>query len=252
METEDGLIFRKADIHQALMRISREADSKNLFPTVIKEAAALIYSDPYAFALAASLDRGMKADIVWTIPYDIKNSLGHLDPQKIYLMGLDELARLLDSLPRHPRYTRDAPRTIQELTKMVVENCGGDASNIWEGKRAFEVKRSFESIFGVGPGIANMAVLLIEKAFNIRFDNQDHAQTDIKPDVHTVRVLYRLGVSNRQTEKAAIDASRLLNPAFPGELDGALWEIGRKYCNSRNPECQECPMTELCVKRIEA
>lgn len=247
MDTEDGVIHKMADINQALIRISRELDSQNLFPTVIKEAAPLIYSNPYAFALAASLDRGMKTDIIWTIPYDMKERLGHLDPRKIYSMGPDELTMLLSNLPRRPRYTRAALRTIQDLTKIVVEEYQGDAAKIWEGKRAFEVKRKFESIYGVGPGIANMTVLLIEKAFGIRFDDLDHAQMDIKPDVHTMRVLYRLGISKEQSEEAAIDAARILNPDFPGQLDSALWEIGRKYCHSRSPECAMCPMNDLCA-----
>lgn len=37
-----------------------------------------------------------------------------------------------------------------------------------------------------------MAVLLIERAFDIRFPDVDRSAMDIKPDVHTMRVLYRL------------------------------------------------------------
>ncbi len=252
MEREDGLVFKMEDISQALIKISREVDSKTLFPTVDREATLLVYSSPYAFSIAVCLNRGTKADIIWTIPYDMKERLGHLDPHRIYLMSVTDLADLIGSLPRHPRYTRDAPRTIYDLTRIVVDECGGDAAKIWKGKRASEVNRTFNSVFGVGPGIASMAVLLIEKIFNIRFDGPDHAQMDIKPDVHTVRVLYRLGVSNEQTENAAIDASRRLSAAFPGELDSALWELGRKYCHSKNPECALCPMNNLCAKKTEA
>jgi endonuclease III len=224
-----------------------------LFPTVIPEtpeAAALIATDPYAFAIATCLDRGTKAEVIWTIPYDMKNALGHLDPRQIYEMSLDELADLFNRLPRRPRYVNDAPKTIRDLTRIVIEECDGDASNLWEGRRAADVNRIFRSIHGVGPGIANMGVLLIEKAFGIRFSDLDRKNMDIKPDVHTVRVLFRLGASEAATEQAAIAATRRMNPAYPGEIDGALWEIGRRWCRATNPKCPDCPMTSLCMKKI--
>ncbi len=220
-----------------------------LFPTVIPEAAPLVVSDPFAFAIATCLDRGTKADIIWTIPYDIQQFLGHLDPNLIYQMSIEELVNLFVSLPHRPRYINDAPRTLKELTRIVVEECGGDASKIWKDKRASEVKRTFLSIHGVGPGIANMAVLLIEMAFSVRFN--DRKGMDIKPDVHTVRVLYRLGVSDAKTEQAAVDAARRLSPEFPGAVDTPLWNIGRTWCHATSPVCHECCVEEVCAKRID-
>jgi len=46
---------------------------------VVPEAAPIIFSDPFAFLLACSLDRGTKAEVVWTIPYDLTQALGGLD-----------------------------------------------------------------------------------------------------------------------------------------------------------------------------
>ena len=101
-----------------------------------------------------------------------------------------------------------------------------------------------------GSEIANMAVLLIEAAFPIYFDDLDRPHMDIKPDVHTMRVLFRLGVSEAQSERAAIESARVLNPSYPGEIDGALWYIGRNWCFASNPNCIKCPMEKVCIKRI--
>ncbi|MBN1545150.1 MAG: hypothetical protein JW902_00660 [Syntrophaceae bacterium] len=237
-------------LKQRLLEFAETIPKADLLPTLIPEAAPLVTTDPYAFSLATCLDRGTKADIIWTIPYYIKQDLGHLDPQIIYRMSLDELAELFARLPKRPRYVNDAPMTVRDLTRIVVDLCGGDASNIWTGKSAASVKRTFMSIHGVGPGIANMGVLLIEKAFNIRFNDLDRPHMDIKPDVHTVRVLYRLGASDAQTIDAALDASRRLSPEFPGAIDGALWELGRRYCFASNPNCPGCPMNNRCEHRI--
>jgi endonuclease III len=163
-------------------------------------------------------------------------------------MAEGELMTLFAKLPRRPRYINDAPRTVKELTEIVVRECRGNASLIWRGKRALEVQRTFRSIHGVGPGIANMAVLLIEKAFGERFDDLDRPQMDIKADVHTKRVLYRLGSARSQTEQDAVEAARSLNPSYPGELDGALWLIGRRWCHATAPQCYLCPISTRCMK----
>jgi endonuclease III len=239
-----------AKITEGLLAFRPTVSNESLFPTVIPEAAPLIATNPYAFLIAVCLDRGTKAQIIWTIPYDMKMKMGHLDPDLIYQMSLVELALLISQLPRKPRYVNDAPKTIQDLTRFVIEKCSGDASLVWEGRRAADVNRILRSIHGVGPGIANMGVLLIEKAFDVRFSDLDRTRMDIKPDVHTVRVLYRLGASEAPTIEAALDATRCMYPAFPGGLDGALWEIGRRWCFASKPNCGSCPMRNNCARLI--
>ncbi len=152
------------DVSRALLQLGKKIDPRTLFPVLVPEAADLVLSDPYAFALAICLDRGTKAEIIWTIPYYMKAELGHLDPLMINQMSEQEIAALLRRLPRRPRYLSDAPRTIEELTSLVVRQ-GGDASKLWVGRSASAVKQTFQSIYGVGPGIASMAVLLLEKGF---------------------------------------------------------------------------------------
>src|SRR5512141_2341860 len=118
---------RLAGITEALLSFDPKVPFNSLFPTVVPEAAPLIATDPYAFLIAVCLDRGTKAEVIWTVPYDMKVELGHLDPQRIYGMSLDELADLFKKLPRKPRYVNDAPKTIRDLTRFVIEQCGGDA-----------------------------------------------------------------------------------------------------------------------------
>lgn len=238
-----------ATIRTKLLDYGASISSEVLLPTVVPQASALVSTNPYAFAIATCLDRGTKAEIIWTIPYYIKCDLGHLDPRRIYRLSTNELAELFSRLPQRPRYVNDAPRTVRDLTRIVIEQCSGDASKLWKGKRAAEVIRTFRSIHGVGPGIANMGVLLIEKNFGIRFSDLDHTQMDIKPDVHTVRVLYRLGISAAATTDSAITAARRLNPQFPGEMDAALWAIGRRFCFASVPNCTECPTEKICPRR---
>ncbi len=240
--------YQKRQITDSLLDFEKQIDPDTLIPTLVPEAEEFVINNPYAFAMAISLDRGTKAEIIWTIPYYIYKQLGHLDPYEIDLLSLDELAKIISLLPKKPRYKTDAPRTIKELTSNIISDYEGEASKIWTKKSASEVNNFFQSIFGVGPGIANMAVLLIEKAYNIKFSDLDRKSMDIKPDVHTMRVLYRLGAAEEISEDAAVNAARKLNPDFPGEIDGPLWTIGREWCFAQNPECSNCPMGGVCRK----
>ena len=237
-----------ANIRNELLKFGKEIDPMELFPVVTPEAFGFAVRDPYAFCISTALDRGTKADIIWTIPYDISQYLGHLDVWQINKMSLGDLTLMFSNLPRKPRYINDAPRTVKELTFKIADRYQGDATLIWEGRTAREVNRFFQSLYGVGPGIANMAVLLIEKAYGVRFSDLDRRTMDIKPDVQTKRVLYRLGIASEQSENAAIKAARELNPSYPGDVDAPLWIIGRKWCLVGNPRCDKCAVRTVCPK----
>jgi len=173
-------------------------------------------------------------------------SLGHLDPARIAAMTLADLERLFRRLPHKPRFVNDAPQTVSQLSKLVVRECGGDASAMWRGKSAAHVKATFRRIHGVGEQIANLSVLLIEQQYGIRFSDLDHRHMDIKADTHTRRVLYRLGAATGDSTEAAIAAARELHPTYPGELDAPLWVIGRTWCRPGRPDCRVCPLAEVC------
>jgi endonuclease III len=235
-------------IADRLASIGRVLEPDDLLPTLRPEASAFVRQDAFAFCLAACLDRGMPSEVAWTIPHDLKEILGHLDPHQIDVMPREALAEALGRLPRQPRFVNDAPDTLKDLAHIVVDEFAGNAAGIWAQGNAADVKAVFRRVHGVGPGIASMAVLLIEKAFGVRFSDLDHAAMDIKADVHTMRVLYRLGAAPAMTVADAIEAARRLNPAYPGEIDGALWSVGRRWCRPQLPDCAGCPMNNLCAR----
>ena len=49
--------------------------------------------------------------------------------------------------------------------------------------------------------------------------------------------------------EAAIEATRRMNLSFPGGLDGALWEIGCRWCFTSKPNCVDCPLSRDCARR---
>jgi endonuclease III len=120
---------------------------------------------------------------------------------------------------------------------------------MWLNRNAGYVKRTFQRIHGVGPGISSMIVLLLERASGIRFSDVDHRTMDVKPDVHVIRVFHRLGFTSGLEETEALKAARRLNPEYPGALDPPTWIIGKKWCAAVDPRCNKCPLTTNCIRR---
>lgn len=232
----------------ALLNYKAIIDQEELTPAKCPEAVNLIHENSFAFISACCLDRGTKAEIIWTIPYWIFQQVGHYDPQRFYNLSLGQITSLFDCLPQKPRYTNAAPRTFNDICRIVAEDFSGRAENIWKDRSAMDVKRTLLSVYGVGSGIANMSLVLIEGLYQITFTDLDYRNMDIKPDVHTMRVLYRLGVSPSINEMEAIIAARQISPSYPGAIDGPLWSIGRTWCHPTNPECAGCPLNSCCER----
>jgi len=219
-----------------------------LFPVLKEGAASVIEEKPFAFALAAVLDRGTKSEIIWTIPYYLQEKVGTLDPHFFVDKSFEELENIFRSLPFKPRYITDAPRTVKELSQLVIKEYDGEVEKIWQDKTSTYVKATFQRIYGVGPGIASMIVLLLEKCFKIKFTDLDHRTMDVKPDVHIIRVFQRLGFISVPDEKQALKAARRLNPEYPGALDAPSWVVGKNWCISFAPQCSACPLNSVCPK----
>ena len=232
-----------------LLEFAKTVNTEELVPVLEKEAAVLI-KEPFAFALAGVLDRGSKAELIWTIPYYIKKQLGELNPYYFVNASIEDLEELFQNLPKKPRYINDAPYTVKGLSEIIVNEYNGQTQKIWENRSSKAVKTTFERIYGVGPGIASMIILLLERWFKIYFDDMDHRNMDVKPDIHIIKVFQRLGFISEPTSIAALNAARRLNPEFPGALDSPAWYIGRNWCTAFSYKCNQCPVDEVCPKNV--
>lgn len=230
-----------------LLEFAKKVNAEELVP-VLEKGAAKVITDPFAFALAGVLDRGTKAEVIWTIPYYIKKQVGELSPFFFANASIEDIGEVFRKLPKKPRYVSDAPYTVKELSQIIVNEHNGQTQKMWENRSSKAVKATFERIYGVGPGIASMIILLLERWFKVYFDDIDHRIMDVKPDVHIIRVFMRLGFISEATSAAALNAARRLNPGFPGALDSPAWYIGRNWCTASMPKCNQCPMKEVCPK----
>ncbi|MHC4441368.1 MAG: hypothetical protein ACYTF1_00245 [Planctomycetota bacterium] len=210
----------------------------------------LINTDPFAFLLAASIDRGMAAETAWRVPTKIKAIMGHLDPLIIAGLSTDDMLVILQQIDGKPRYLNDAARTIVEVARFVRDVCNGNAKNLWQGQNASNIKRRLRSIYGIGSGIASMVVNLLASLDKINLLPEDYVEMDVKPDVHVKRVFERTGLCQKDaTEQQVVETAKHLHPSYPGILDAPAWHIGRNWCHSQGPMCSECPIGHFCSRR---
>jgi len=93
-----------------------------------------------------------------------------------------------------------------------------------------------------------MAANILARDFKVPIE--DFSSLDISPDAHVKRVLERVGLMPKgASDLEFIYLGRELNPKYPGIFDFPCWEIGKKWCKSRNPSCQDCYLCVHCPKK---
>ena len=237
---------RRDAIREILLNdVKTKIDIRELCPAETSNATTLVLEDPYAFLIACCLDRGTKVETIWTIPYDLRQKLGALDIVDIAATTPRHLDAVIRSLPQRPRWANDAPRTILDLSRMIRDRFDARAENMWNDRSPAQFEGDLRSIHGVGRGIASMTTNLLIRRYDNVFSNDLHT-VDIKPDIHTRKVLYRLGIAANDSDITAVEAARQLNPPFPGALDGPLWWVGRQWCHRSTPDCEACALVHRC------
>jgi endonuclease-3 len=203
------------------------------------------------FFYGVMFDQGIRADLAWDAPLELRKRLGHLDPRKIARMN----ERALRNIMRYPkalhRYRRKMPNWIIEASRLLVERYHARPQEIWNDKpKADDLQRRFAEFKGIGEKKASMATNILVRDKNVQVRGVDLSGIDVSGDVHVRRVFLRSGLINVDSVDAAVRAAKILNPIYPGELDLPAWHIGRTFCHPTEPECSKCPIRTDCLKRI--
>ena len=205
---------------------------------------------PHAFVLACVMDRQIKAERAWLIPYKISGELGGFDLSTLLSVDVDRIKEIFVRKRLH-RFNDDMSRYFSLAIKRIHNEYDDDASNIWIGKPgSATIVRRFLQFRGVGIKIATMAANILARDFKIPM--ADKLCIDISPDVQVKRVFTRLMlIDENATNEELIYCARELNPEYPGIFDVSAWEIGRNWCRPRNPSCKECYLESHCPKIVE-
>ena len=119
-------------------------------------------------------------------------------------------------------------KNIKDASRMLIDDFGGVLPSDMDSLLKFP---------GVGRKIAN---LLIGDIFG---------GEAIVCDTHCIRICGRLGMypeSEKNPEKIERILRALMNPADGPDFCHRIVFFGREVCTARSPQCDGCPLAELC------
>lgn len=212
----------------------------------------LITTDRNAFLLGLISDQSVKAELAWSLPYRLKERLGHLDLERIIKESSPEaLTILLKEKPALHRYPSNMAKYIYAACELLLEKYDGDAANIWAGEaRACDIVNRLEEFKGISHKKAALGCLLLVRDLDIPIFDKENI--DIAYDVHIRRICLRAGFAEKDTLDDVLQAGRNICPEFPGSLTTTFWAIGRDICRPTNPLCEHCPLHPFCRQKLGA
>lgn len=204
---------------------------------------------PHAFVFACIMDRQIKAERAWIIPYEISKEINGYGMEQFQTLSKEQLNEIFHRKSLH-RFNNKMSENFYHGIQHIKNMYNSDASKIWRGNpKSAAVVRRFIEFKGISVKIATMAANILARDFKIPFS--DHICIDISPDVHVKRVFKRLGLlSKSASNEELLYRAREMNPLYPGIFDLSCWEIGRNWCRPSSPQCTKCYMSEYCPKNV--
>lgn len=201
---------------------------------------------PHAFVLGCVMDRQIPSERAWAIPYRMYKKLGDFSMPSLLSLPKARVRQLMTKPEPLHRFVEIMSSHFFDAVHLIQRRYSGDASKIWSDKpTSAELVYRFLEFEGVGPKIANMAANGLAREFKIPL--ADYYSIDISADTHVKRVFWRLGLTDKDaTVEQIVYRARSLCPDFPGLLDYSAWEVGKKWCDSAIPKCEECYLSSSC------
>ena len=182
----------------------------------------LLYDNPYQLLVAVILSAQCTDKRVNLTTPAIFQSFP--DPASLASTDFDTLFPLIRSIS----YPNNKTKHLIGMAKMLIDEFGG------------EVPMTVEELVklpGVGRKTANVITSVIDQ------------QANMAVDTHVFRVSARLGLT--RGAKTPLAAEKQLIQHIPSELVHRAhhWLIlhGRYTCLARNPKCEGCGLTEICL-----
>jgi len=181
---------------------------------------ALKFDSPFELLVAVILSAqctDKRVNEVTKILFPLANT-----PEKILQLGQDELEKIIKPCGYHHAKAKH----ITESSKILLEQYGG------------EVPEDFTQLLKL-PGVGRKTANVIT---SVAFKNPA-----IAVDTHVFRLANRMKLAEGKTP---LEVELGLQKIIPKEKwsDAHHWLIwhGREICRARRPNCDECPVNEVC------
>lgn len=144
---------------------------------------------------------------------------------------LDVSAEELEQDIHSTGFYKNKAKNIRGMCWMLIDRHGG------------EVPADMDSLVelpGVGRKTANV---VLGSAFGIT--------SGIVVDTHVTRLSHRLGLSSQKSpEKIEDDLMQVIPKKQWIDFSHQMVHLGRYVCTARKPQCNECPLRELCPQLL--
>ena len=152
-----------------------------------KAADALLAKDPLALLTGMLLDQQFPMERAFAGPHLIAERMGvdRLDAAQIASYDPDKFTALMTGLPAVHRFPGSMGQRIQDLCRLLVDEYGGDAANVWKGvKDGTELRKRIEGLPGFGAQKAKIFVALLAKQYGVAPKGWEDAAGDYALDGH--------------------------------------------------------------------
>lgn len=203
---------------------------------------------PHFFVISCLMDRQIKAENAWSIPYIIETELKTPNIKKWYKYSQENFFDIFSKKTKH-RFKHNMADVFYKAVKKIVDEYNGNAALIWEdAENCADVICRFLEFEGCGIKIATMAVNMLTRVMKVNLSHKE--SIDISPDLQVRKVMLNLGlIDKRATREIILYRARDIYPKFPGMLDSFFWKIGKNYCIPKRKRCDDCPIADLCLNK---
>lgn len=89
------------------------------------------------------------------------------------------------------------------------------------------------------------------KTANLLLGDVYHKPGVVIVDTHCIRISRRLGLTTeKEPAKIETDLKKLLPPEESSDFCHRIVQFGRDVCRARKPQCENCPLREICPAEI--
>lgn len=126
-------------------------------------------------------------------------------------------------------FYKNKAKNISETAKIIVTNFDGKVPSTME---------DICTLKGIGRKSAN---IILQECFN--------NTVGIAVDTHVTRIARKIGLSNLNTaKKIEIELKKLIDKKYWNKVNHIFVYHGRAICIARTPQCNICPIKEICKK----
>ena len=136
-----------------------------LYITGNAEADGLLNSNGTALLIGMLLDQQVPMEWAFAGPATLRQRLGHLDAGLIAAMDVEDFVAVCCAKPAIHRFPASMGRRIHELCRMLADDYGGEAENVWRDvTTGDELYRRLRRLPGYGDEKSKIFVAILAKS----------------------------------------------------------------------------------------